>query len=119
MKSIRIKISLIFALAMLFMIALGIIINNLFLEKYYIYKNKSIFIDVNEKIKDKYRNDREDFVDYIKFINEIENVNCMVTDSNLQVQYTSITRRGGFNPARLPNDVEKIFKDKYICVLYY
>lgn len=111
MKSIRTKISLIFAIAMFFMIILGVVINNLFLEKYYIYKNKNIFIDINDKIKDKYVNDRENFSDYIKFINEIENVNCIVTDSNLQVQYTSITRRGGFNPLRLPKDVEKIFKD--------
>ncbi|GAA0077081.1 HAMP domain-containing sensor histidine kinase [Clostridium sp. CTA-5] len=111
MRSIRTKISLIFAIAMFFMIILGVVINNLFLEKYYIYKNKNIFIDINDKIKDKYVNDRENFSDYIKFINEIENVNCIVTDSNLQVQYTSITRRGGFNPLKLPKDVEKIFKD--------
>ena len=46
MKTIKTKIFLIFTIFMIFVVVCGIVLNSIFLESYYIYKNKgSIYIN--------------------------------------------------------------------------
>lgn len=54
MKTIKTKLFCIFMVLMISLVLGGIILNSVFLESYYIYKNKGVLVSVSQKIKDEY-----------------------------------------------------------------
>ena len=72
MKTIKTKLFLIFMIFMVFLVVCGVLLNSIFLESYYIYKNKGIFVSVSEKISNEYINNKENSDEYINMINSID-----------------------------------------------
>ena len=84
MKTIKTKLFLIFMLLMALLILSGILLNSLFLEHYYIYKNKAILINTSQTIKDQYisNSNIENSYDSIDTISLSYGIDTLIVDEN-------------------------------------
>lgn len=89
MRTIRAKLALIFALFMFFLIVCGILLNALFLEPYYIFKNKDIFISTDAEISKEYISNKRNVPNLISLIDRVESISCTITDKDLNALYNS------------------------------
>lgn len=92
----------------LLLVLCGILLNLFFLERYYIYKNEGLFIEMSTGINNEYINNRGNIDDYIKRIDRIEGMSCMITDSRRNVIYNSFPQPADPNAARLPSEIEQL-----------
>lgn len=111
MKTIKTKIFIIFTIFMFFVVLSGIILNSIFLEEYYIYKNKSVFISISEKISNEYINDEENIYEYINNLVSIENISTTIVDQNLNVEYNSERLKKENNDKRLSKEIRQVILD--------
>ncbi|WP_252225853.1 MULTISPECIES: HAMP domain-containing sensor histidine kinase [Clostridium] len=93
MKTIRTKLLFIFTVVMIFLVLCGIFLNSIFLESYYIYKNKRIFLSMNEKISNKYIDDKENIDEYINMIDSIDNIRTIIVNENLNIEHNSFPKK--------------------------
>lgn len=89
LKTIQIKMFFLFAAFMILVVLCGIILNILFLEKFYIYTNKSIFIEARDKITNEIIFNKQNVSNLIDVIDRVEGINCTITDRNLNIMYNS------------------------------
>ncbi|MEO2602958.1 sensor histidine kinase, partial [Clostridium butyricum] len=91
MKTIKTKLFLIFMLLMALLILSGILLNSLFLEHYYIYKNKAILINTSQTIKDQYisNSNIENSYDSIDTISLYYGIDTLIVDENYNIEYNS------------------------------
>jgi len=108
MRTIRAKLALIFALFMLFLIICGILLNALFLEPYYIFKNKDIFISTGAEIRKEYISNKRNVPNLISLIDRVESISCTITDKDLNALYNSFPPNPDTNDTRLPNEIEQL-----------
>lgn len=110
-KSVRIKLFLIFTVFLTFFIGLTLLMNLEFLEKYYFYKNKAIFYDAYERINRSYSNGLEDFRDTIDKIDVTQKIASVVLKKGSpMIKYYSRFRKGneidlGIIPKELANEI--------------
>lgn len=107
MKTIRGKLFLIFTIFMVALIGLGILLNSIFLESYYIYKNKNTFTMLSEKISDEYTKGKEDITDYINTIQNIDNITTIIADKKFNIKYASSKDNKDENQKRVPKEIEQ------------
>ncbi|AQR96810.1 sensor histidine kinase [Clostridium saccharoperbutylacetonicum] len=107
MKTIKTKLFCIFLGLMISLIAGGIILNSLFLESYYVYKNKGILVSVSEKIKDEYISSAGSEFEYADMVQNIENINTIITDKNFNIKYNSVRKKTSEEEKRLSKQVQK------------
>jgi len=108
MRTIKTKIVLIFSIFMVSLVALGIFFNSIFLESYYIYKNKGILKSISEKINNEYINDKENSYEYINTIENIENISTIIIDQNFNIEYNSVNQKKDTNQNHLPKEMKQI-----------
>ncbi|AOR23793.1 HAMP domain-containing sensor histidine kinase [Clostridium taeniosporum] len=108
MKTIRTKLLLIFTVVMIFLVLCGIFLNSIFLESYYIYKNKKIFLSANKKITSKYINDKENMDEYIDMIDNIDNIRTIIVNENFNIEYNSFPKK---EPNRRDRGLSKEIKE--------
>ena len=106
MRTIRAKIAFIFTMFMVLLVLIGIGLNALFLEQYYIYKNRDVFISVSETINLEYMNNKKNIDNFIDLIDRVDGINSTIADKNLAAKYNSFPQKSDPNPARLPNEIE-------------
>ncbi len=111
MKTIKTKLFVIFTIFMIALIACGILLNSIFLESYYIYKNKGILISISQKISDEYINDKENSYEYIDMIESIDSINTMIVDKNLDAEYNSFLQRSNANEKHLSKEIKQLILD--------
>ena len=97
MKTIRAKLFLIFTIFMILVVLFGVLLNSIFLNSYYIYKNKGVFISLSEKISDEYINNKENSYEYINMIYSTDNISTTIADKNLNLEFTSINEKSSIN----------------------
>ena len=107
MKTIRTKLFAMFSVFMVSFVLSGIILNILFLEKYYIYKNRGIFLKINSKIIDVYINDRNNLDEFLKNTDRAEAMNIAISDSDLRIKYTSLPQKGETGRP-IPSEIERL-----------
>ena len=108
MKTIKTKMFMLFASFMIALVICGIILNVLFLEQYYIYKNKSIFISTSEMIIEQYRTDKQKVAELIDNLDRVEAISCTVVNSDLEIKLNSFPQKAGVESKRLPNEIEQL-----------
>ena len=108
MKTIKTKLIILFTIFMVSVVACGILMNAIFLERYYIYKNKTTFITTSKKISDEYINNRGNIFILINEIDRVDGINCTIVDKELVVKYTSFPQKAEDNSKRLPNEIEQL-----------
>lgn len=107
MKTIRTKLFAMFSIFMVSFVLSGIILNILFLEKYYIYKNRGSFLKINSKIIDVYINDRNNLDEFLKNTDRAEAMNIAISDSDLRIKYTSLPQKGETGRP-IPSEIERL-----------
>ena len=111
MKTIKTKLILIFMILMVSLVISGILLNSVFLESYYVYKNKGIFVSVNEKISNEYINNRENSEEYIDMINSIDGISTTIVDQNFNVEFTSVNQKSNVNAKRVSKEIKQLILD--------
>ena len=111
MKTIKTKIFIIFTMFMFLVVLSGIILNSIFLEKYYIYRNKVVFISISEKISNEYINNKENINEYINNIVSFENISTIIVDKNLDIEYNSERLKKETNDKRLSKEIRQVILD--------
>lgn len=113
MRTIKAKLVTVFMIIMISLVFSGIVLNSIGLKSYYIYKNKSIFISISEKIDKEYTKDKESSFELITNIENLENINTTITDKNFNIEYNSILTKRVSNQQqqRLPKEIEQIILD--------
>ena len=107
MKTIKTKLFLIFMIFMVSLVLGGILLNSIFLESYYIYRNKAVFISLSEKINSEYTEDKENSYEYMNNIYNIENISATIIDENLNVEYNSVGVKKDNNEKRLTKEIKQ------------
>lgn len=111
MKTIKTKIFIIFTIFMFLVVLSGIILNSIFLEEYYIYKNKNVFISMSEKISNEYINDKENSYEYINNLVSFENISTTIVDQNFNIEYNSERIKKEINDKRLSKEIRQAILD--------
>ena len=122
MKTIRIKLSMLFAIFMILLVFCGMFLNDLFLERYYIYKSKNDFINTIGKINEEYTNNRKNIDNFIDTIDRVEGINCIITDKNQNIKYNSFSQELELDSIRLPGEIQQIVrknKNKLLSAYVY
>lgn len=110
MKTIRSKLILLFSLFMLALVASGILLNALFLEKYYIYSNRSIFEKISQEIEKVYRDEPKGLMPLIESIDRMEGISTTIADKDLIIRFNSFATIANNNPDRLPLEIEELIR---------
>ena len=87
MKTIKTKLFMVFLILMISLVVSGMLLNSIFLESYYIYKNKGVLVSASEKIKDEYIDSNGSDLEYADVIQNIESINTIIVDKNFNIQY--------------------------------
>lgn len=121
MKTIKTKLFYIFMVLMISLVLGGIILNSVFLESYYIYKNKGVLVSVSQKIKDEYMDGEKDNYQYADTIQSVDNINTIIVDNNYDIKYNSIHPKSNDEEKRLSKEIkqtiienEKRLSKKYV-----
>lgn len=108
MKTIRGELFLTFGLFSIALVLSGILLNALFLERYYIYKNKSILAETALQISEAYVKDRRGVLPLMETIDRAEGINCTITDGEWIPRYNSFPQKQGPDSMRLPSEIEEL-----------
>ncbi|WP_394886964.1 ATP-binding protein [Clostridium butyricum] len=108
MKTIRGKFSLIFIVSMCLLIMSSILLNIIFLERYYIYKNKYIFINTILRVQNQYVDNAEEMNNLLAEIDNNDNISCILADENLNVQYNSFPKKDMDDLSKPPKKIQNI-----------
>lgn len=111
MKTIRTKLFFVFMILMISLILGGILLNSIFLESYYVYKNKGSLVSVSEKIKEEYINDKENNYEYADMVQSIDSINTIIADKNYNIKYDSIHIKTSNEERKLSKEIKKIILD--------
>ncbi|WP_236907461.1 HAMP domain-containing sensor histidine kinase [Clostridium saccharobutylicum] len=97
---------------MVALVACGIFLNSIFLESYYIYKNKNTLALINKKISSEYINDKENSYENIDMVESIDNVNTVITDNDMNIEYNSgRQKRTDNNDKHLSKEIKQYILD--------
>ncbi|KZL93988.1 sensor histidine kinase [Clostridium magnum] len=108
MRTIRTKLFVLFSIFMVLLVLCGILLNAFFLERYYIYKNRAVFIETSKKISEEYVNNRKNIANFINLIDRVDGISCIITDREQSVKYNSFPQKPGPDAMRLPGEIEQL-----------
>lgn len=115
------KVFLIFTTVITVFVCAGISVNCLFLEKYYIYKEKKQLAACSIDLTEKMTLQSNGLEDYIAQYGKKEHIRIVILDSDLQVTMTSYYRRKDNSNVPLKK-IQRLVKQKgskqYICKVY-
>ncbi|MVX64743.1 HAMP domain-containing protein [Clostridium chromiireducens] len=111
MKTIKTKLFFIFMVLMISLVLSGILLNSIFLESYYVYKNKGTLISLSEKIANEYITNKENSYEYIDMIQSIDGINTIIVDNDFNVEYNSFRSKSVDEEKRLAKEVRKTILD--------
>lgn len=111
MKTIKNKLFFIFMILMVSLVLGGILLNSIFLESYYIYKNKGTLVSVSEKIKEEYINNKEDGYEYADMLESADGINTIIVDKNFNVEYNSLVPKSNEEQKRLAKEIRQTISE--------
>lgn len=112
MKSIKTKLFLFFGSCMAIFILLGLLMNSIFLEKYYIYKNRNLFDDIRTEISTTFAEHPSQINDSIGTLDRVNGVSITMTDSSRVVKYHSYGSRQQNGVQKLPKAIEDLIRNE-------
>ncbi|PKM86363.1 MAG: hypothetical protein CVU87_12285 [Firmicutes bacterium HGW-Firmicutes-12] len=111
MKTIKMKLFGIFLVSMIAFVFCNILLNTVFLEKYYIYKNKDVLRNASQRIREEYKNNHNEEIEaMLKEIDRLEGINITISDRNMILRYSSFSQTPSSPPGRVPGEIEKILR---------
>ncbi len=116
MKTIRTKLFFFFTLFTVVLVAAGILLNAVFLERYYIYKNKSIMEQTAGEISSEYTQRPGGIVPFINQIDRVDGINCTIADASLNAICNSFPEKQDSDARRLPGEIEQIIRENSVIL---
>ena len=105
-NTIKTKIFLLFVGFMVAFILCGVLINTLFLEQFYIFRNEDIFTQINSEVTDNLNLSKDEFISFIESIDRAEGISITVTDNNMGIKYNSYSKKKDTESIKLPKETE-------------
>lgn len=106
MKTIRGKLISFFITIVIGLLVLGFALNTLYLEDFYVYKNKGLFLDVKQEITKLYGHDKQLGKRFMEQIDQQDSINCIIVNENLEVQFVTPRTKANQDQKRLPKEME-------------
>ena len=110
---IRSKFLIIFMLLILCLTLGGILLNSLFLQPYYISKNKEFLIHEANAIKEQYLSDNESIENYILTEAHSHGTSIFILDDNSNVIYSSMDVKSPKSKKFIPNITQNNYEAKH------
>lgn len=110
MRTIKAKLFLFFMACIIAFAILSILLNLLFLEKYYIYKNKEAFVSAGSQIAAAYGQDPEGIQDFISQIDRTAGISCLIADQNMVIKFSSFPLKQDKDSQKLPSELEQLVR---------
>lgn len=123
MKTIRSKLFFIFVLFMAAFAVGVLLLNALFLERYYIYTSRALFISSQERIAGIYSKEPQRLMEVLKEIDRVDSINCSIYDRNMRLSISSYPAKPGARPekggpdmskqndGKLPRELEQLWRE--------
>ena len=90
---IKTKLFLFFMVSIAALAAVSILLNTLFLERFYLQKNESIFEEAARAIAQEYKQGG-DIVEYLRSVDRTQGINCMIAGPDYRIKYSSFPQKG-------------------------
>lgn len=110
-KTVRAKFFLLFLAVMIGFILLGVLLNVLFLEKYYTYKNEYYLKQISTDITAILDQPESEIKKYIEAVDKLEGVSIRVINNQQKVIYTSFPKKENSDESKLPGELEILITD--------
>jgi two-component system, OmpR family, sensor histidine kinase VanS len=110
MKTIKAKLFLFFMISIVAFAALSILLNLLFLEKFYIYRNKDIFASTRDQIVTAYRQKPDSILDVISQIDRMDGISCIISDRDMMIEFSSFPLKQDKDNLKLPSELEQLVR---------
>jgi len=107
-STIRMKLFLVFFLSIVTLTIAGLLLNILFLEKYYVYKSKTYFEDMRDNVFMEYSINRSEIETYLEDIGKRQEMNLEISDEKGVIEFSSIAK--GQRGESLPKEVNQAFQ---------
>ncbi len=111
MKTIKTKMSIIFLILMFSLILSGILLNSVFLQSYYIYKNRGNLVSISQKIKEEYASSEGNNYEYADSVQNIDNINTIIIDKNYNMKYNSLYSKSADEEKGLTKEIKQSISD--------
>lgn len=116
MKTIKTKLFLLFVSFMAAFVFCSLLMNSLFLERYYIYTSQDLFLSSRDRIAAVYPGQGEGTAEIIKAIDRVDGISCSIYDPDLKLRMASYPQKPepGQNPRndhRLPRELEMLMSE--------
>lgn len=111
MKTIKTKMSIIFLILMVSLILSGILLNSVFLQSYYIYKNRGNLVSISQKIKEEYASSKGNNYEYADSVQNVDNINTIIIDKNYNMKYNSLYSKSADEEKGLTKEIKKSISD--------
>jgi len=102
------KLFLVFFLSIVTLTIAGLLLNILFLEKYYVYKSKTYFEDMRDNVFMEYSINRSEIETYLEDIGKRQEMNLEISDEKGVIEFSSIAK--GQRGESLPKEVNQAFQ---------
>jgi signal transduction histidine kinase len=110
MKSIRYKLAVYVVLMMALVILVGLLLNGLFLEKYYVLKNRATFVKVSQAIETIYQTrNKQKIVAKLQEINRGEGISSMILTKERMPMYSTFKGKNQ-KSAKIPKNMLSYIK---------
>lgn len=88
-------------------IGFGIMFNKLFLEDFYIYKNKNNFIQSSSQITRIYQNDKKNSKEIMEQASRIDGMNFIIAGDALDIKFSLPQQKVNQGSKRIPKEIEE------------
>lgn len=109
MKTIQTKLFVQYMFFMAVFVLFGTLLNSLFLEEYYVYKNKPDFLEAGKKILELHQNNRNSLNEFIRSVDQSEGIGTTIADQRMNIILT-FPPRPDPRQQRLPMEVAQMIR---------
>ena len=106
--NIRSKLVLLQGALIAALVLAGLMVNGVFLEKYYLAENEKLMMDVIEKARWSYMEEEENIADVLYDIDRSEGISILIAGKDKRVKYASSAKKNGQGNVKIPRQIEQI-----------
>jgi signal transduction histidine kinase len=104
--SIRTKLFAILFCLVVVLVFFGILVNGVFLERYYVAQNRAIMVELYQSVVSEIEQNPEGLIDFLYEIDRNNGVSVTLADANKEVTYSSNTRKTNAESSHISKEIE-------------
>jgi signal transduction histidine kinase len=109
MRTIQTKLFVQYTIFTVAFVLFGILLNSLFLEQYYVYKNKPDFLEASKKMLELHQNNRNSLTEFIRMLDQTEGIGTTIADNRMNI-LMAFPPRPDPRQQRLPMEVAQMIR---------